>query len=75
MVVSSTTCTVVWKASNVTGASMPFNADLERIVLKMAHVEWKSTTKAIRRLEGGGRASGASLILERFYFVIKGLSE
>lgn len=54
---------------------MPFNADLERIVLKMAHVEWKSTTKAIRRLEGGGRASGASLMLERFYFVIKGLSE
>lgn len=32
---------------------MPFNADLERIVLKIAQVEWKSTVRATRRLDGG----------------------
>jgi hypothetical protein len=49
--------TKVCSASSVTGASMPLRADLERIVLRMAHEEWKSTVRVTRKREGGGRAS------------------
>jgi hypothetical protein len=53
MTVRSKTWMVVWRARRVTGASTPLRADLERMVLQMAHDEWKSTTRAIFSLDGG----------------------
>jgi hypothetical protein len=53
--------TTVWSARRVTGASMPLRADLERMVLRMAQVEWKRTVRVTRRREGGGRASSGGL--------------
>ena len=71
MIVSNTTCIVVCSASNVTGASTPLSADLERIVLQIAHDEWKSTTRATLIREGGGRFStwdcSAAAIVTRYY--------
>lgn len=54
MPVMRITWTAVCRANNVTGASMPLRADLERIVLRIAQEEWNSTTMATRDLEAGG---------------------
>jgi hypothetical protein len=71
MIVSNKTCIVVCSASNVTGASTPLSADLERIVLQIAHDEWKSTTRATLIREGGGRFStwgcSAAAIVTSYY--------
>jgi hypothetical protein len=57
-VVKRTTWTAVWRPSRVTGASIPLRADLDRMVLRMAHEEWKSTVSATLVRDGGADSTG-----------------
>lgn len=62
MMVRRTNCTVVCSASSVTGASTPLRADLDKMVLQMAHDEWKSTVRATRVRDGGDESDGCEFV-------------
>lgn len=62
MMVRRSSCTVVCSASSVTGASTPLRADLDKMVLQMAHDEWKSTVRATRVRDGGDESDGDEFV-------------